>query len=237
MGKENIRLGSQIIGSCLIVGVFVGMPFLSHFVHAQDADFETQRRKVIPSVFYATLEGLISYRKKPASQEQVASYANTILAQKGFDFIFFVFPTPVAQPTEQVVIPCYRVTSKSIETTDLGGQPLTLKRPPSYRLFEIQMVDESLKKTIRRWELPDETLPFGLSSDGKKLYRKTRREGLVLEVSENRIGFVAAEKLKAMPLHHFIPVEGQPAGMQYFECRSEKTRFVLRYSPITKRSE
>src|SRR5262245_1311422 len=45
-----------------------------------------------------------------------------------------------------------------------------LKRPVEFRLEEIELVDETMKRVIRKWEVPNETFPIGVSADGRILY-------------------------------------------------------------------
>jgi hypothetical protein len=39
-----------------------------------------------------------------------------------------------------------------------------------FRLEEIELVDETMKRVIRKWEVPNETYPVGISADGRTLY-------------------------------------------------------------------
>jgi hypothetical protein len=39
-----------------------------------------------------------------------------------------------------------------------------------FRLEEIELVDETMKRVIRKWEVPNETYPLGISADGRTLY-------------------------------------------------------------------
>ena len=34
----------------------------------------------------------------------------------------------------------------------------------------MELVDETMKRVIRKWETPDETFPIGISADGRTLY-------------------------------------------------------------------
>jgi hypothetical protein len=52
----------------------------------------------------------------------------------------------------------------------LDGKKYLLKRPVEFRLEEIELVDETMKRVIRKWEVPNETFPIGVSADGRILY-------------------------------------------------------------------
>jgi hypothetical protein len=39
-----------------------------------------------------------------------------------------------------------------------------------FRLEEIELVDETMKRVTRKWEVPNETYPVGISADGRTLY-------------------------------------------------------------------
>ncbi len=91
-------------------------------------------------------------------------------------------------------IPVFQV-SKTEMTVLADDQPLRLKRPKGFYLEEVELVDKSLKKSIRKWYKPFDIAPFGISKDGTKIYIETGyddgMEGngfindLVLEISED----------------------------------------------------
>jgi hypothetical protein len=51
-----------------------------------------------------------------------------------------------------------------------GRKKYLLKRPVEFRLEEMELVDETMKRVIRKWEVPNETNPVGISADGRTLY-------------------------------------------------------------------
>ena len=69
------------------------------------------------------------------------------------------------------------------------GRRYPIRRPAAFTLDEAELVDSSLKKVLRRWELPYQTVPKGISVDGTKLYLDLYTEyeldDLILELSED----------------------------------------------------
>ena len=85
-------------------------------------------------------------------------------------------------------IPSLQVTNKEM-TLLAEGKRYRVRRPPLFYLDDVQLVDETLKKVLRTWQLPYQTIPVGISVDGTKLYvefyNDFELEQLVLELSEN----------------------------------------------------
>lgn len=85
-------------------------------------------------------------------------------------------------------IPALRVTKTEMVVLADGGWR-RLRRPKEFALDEAALVDESLRLTLRTWQMPFQTIPSGVSADGSKLYVEfhTDRgpEGLLLELSDD----------------------------------------------------
>ena len=85
-------------------------------------------------------------------------------------------------------VPSFQVTNKEMVLI-AEGKRYRVRRPPSFILDEAQLVDETLKKVLRTWQLPYQAVPIGISADGTKLYLDFYTEyelkNLVLELSEN----------------------------------------------------
>ena len=86
-------------------------------------------------------------------------------------------------------IPSFQVTQKEM-TLIAEGKQYRVKRPAAFDLDEAHLVDETLKKVLRTWQIPYQTVPTGISADGTKLYLGFHVENdlldhLVLELSEN----------------------------------------------------
>lgn len=86
------------------------------------------------------------------------------------------------------LIPGLQVTSKEM-TLIAEGKRYRVRRPPTFLLDEAHLVDASLKKVIRTWQMPYQAMPTGISPDGTKLYLDfypgNGLDDLVLEISEN----------------------------------------------------
>lgn len=82
-------------------------------------------------------------------------------------------------------IPVTKITSKEI-TLVLDSQELIVNRPKDFPIVQEYILSEVKKKLtrLRSWEVPYETYPYGVSTDGKKLYVKIDIEELLLEVSD-----------------------------------------------------
>ena len=85
-------------------------------------------------------------------------------------------------------IPSRQVTSREIHLM-AGGKSYRIRRTPAFYLDEAELVDSSLNKVLRRWVVPFQIVPTGISADGTKLYvehwAQDRADGLVLELSED----------------------------------------------------
>ncbi|HKY44417.1 MAG TPA: hypothetical protein VJM50_15120 [Pyrinomonadaceae bacterium] len=86
------------------------------------------------------------------------------------------------------LIPSLQVTNKEM-TVIAEGKRYRVRRPSSFILDEAHLVDETLKKIIRTWQMPYQVVPAGISADGTKLYLNFYPDNgldhLVLEVPEN----------------------------------------------------
>lgn len=87
-----------------------------------------------------------------------------------------------------LTIPALRVTKGSITVVAEGGATYELKRPAALKLDEVQLLDPAMKRVLRSWHLPYQTIPAGISADGKRVYLSFYEEAgldeLVLEISE-----------------------------------------------------
>src|SRR6185503_426683 len=81
-----------------------------------------------------------------------------------------------------------QVTDKEMVLLAAGNRH-RVKRPAAFVLDEVYLVDATLKKVLRTWQLPYQAVPVGMSADGTKLYvdfyKGNNLDDLVLEVSEN----------------------------------------------------
>lgn len=67
------------------------------------------------------------------------------------------------------LIPAINVTSQNILAV-LDGKKYLLKRPADFPLSQADLVDETMKRAIRKWEIPSQTYLIGISADGRTLY-------------------------------------------------------------------
>lgn len=98
-------------------------------------------------------------------------------------------------------VPALRVTKGEV-TFVADGAAYALKRPASFALDEAHLVADDLKTVLRTWQLPYQTVPSGVSPDGRSLYLSFYEDAgldeLVLEISEDgRPRFRAAREAGA----------------------------------------
>lgn len=99
------------------------------------------------------------------------------------------------------VVPALRVTKGEV-TLVADGATYTLKRPASFELDEAYLVADDLKTVLRTWQLPYQTIPTGVSPDGRSLYLSFYEDAgldeLTLEITEDgRPRFRAAREVGA----------------------------------------
>ena len=75
-----------------------------------------------------------------------------------------------------------------------SGKDYRVRRPASFVLDEAQLVDAAMRRVLRRWQLPYQSVPVGISQDGTKLYvgfyPEYELDNLVLEVADDgRLAF------------------------------------------------
>jgi hypothetical protein len=98
-------------------------------------------------------------------------------------------------------VPALRVTKGEMHVVS-GGVTYVLRRPAVFALDEAHLLDEGMKKVLRTWQLPFQTIPAGVSPDGKSLYlnfyESSGLDELVLEISDDgRPRFRAAAEVPA----------------------------------------
>lgn len=128
-------------------------------------------------------------RSRTTPREFVQPYQMTLIDGGKLTFRF-----TIENPNEALCgecwtsIPSVQVSKKEM-TLIAEGKRYRVRRPPSFTLDEVQLVDETLTKVLRTWQLPFQAMPTGISSDGTKLYvdfyTGNDLDHLVLELSEN----------------------------------------------------
>lgn len=129
-------------------------------------------------------------------------------------------------------VPANRVTRIEIEMF-VGGRKYQVHRPSLWSLDEISLVDASMRRALRTWQVPDQTTPFGVSHDGAKLYLETGIDALILEISAtSALRFVARDQLRLPPGEDIEngPSDPKNAYLSYKRFRFGKKTLILRYS-------
>ncbi len=90
-------------------------------------------------------------------------------------------------------IPSRQVSKREIYFV-ASGKNHRVQRPASFVLDEAELVDAAMEQILRRWQLPYQAVPVGISQDGTKLYvdfyPDYELDNLVLEVADDgRLAF------------------------------------------------
>lgn len=133
-------------------------------------------------------------------------------------------------------VPALRVTKGEV-TVVADGTPHTLKRPAQFELDEAELVTADLKTVVRTWQLPYQTIPAGVSPDGKSIYLDFYEDygidELVLEISDDgRPRFRVRGEVKAaggefITEHPKDPLNDYLSFMRY---RAGRRTHVLRFN-------
>lgn len=136
-----------------------------------------------------------------------------------------------------LTLPALRVTKGEVTLVAPGGVTYELKRPPAFRLDEAYLVAADLKTVLRTWQLPFQTIPAGVSADGRSLYLSFYEDAglgeLVLEVTEDgRPRFRAAGEVNASGGEWMAEHPKDPADdyLSFRRFRSGGRTHVIRFS-------
>lgn len=203
------------------------------------------------------------------SEQELADYANSLLAQNGFDYNFDVceFLKLISQKnstqtssqyqfqmtqvdgrkvTLQIggvavydgmcgecffALPSLSVTKKEIILL-VKGKQYSLKRPRLFGLDEVSLVDSTMKRVLRTWEVPQQSIPLGISEDGTRLYIATELDQLALEIAPSGISFTPLARVQIKNGEDLKRTPKDPANayLAFTRFRSGKKSFILRYS-------
>ena len=112
------------------------------------------------------------------------------------------------------------------------------RTPWSACLDEAELVDASMKKVLRTWQLPYQTVPAGISADGAKLYldfyTQFPLEDLLLELSED--GRLAFRARAEVGLHDDGERIESPAGsdLSFLRFQAGGKTYIVRFlAPCT----
>lgn len=133
-------------------------------------------------------------------------------------------------------IPSLQVTKKEMLIVS-EGKRYRLKRPTAFDLDEVELVDKTMKKVLRTWQIPYQTIPIGISEDGTKLYLDVNTEyelnALVLELSENgRVQFKARSNVNLQP-GEFIknyPKDPHNAYLSFLQFHAGRKSYSIKFS-------
>ncbi|HYE14012.1 MAG TPA: hypothetical protein VD968_06185 [Pyrinomonadaceae bacterium] len=135
-----------------------------------------------------------------------------------------------------VAVPALRVTPREMVAV-LGGRARRLLRPRGFSLDEAHLVGPDLKTVLRTWQMPYQTIPVGVSADGRKLYLDFYEDlglgELALELSDDgRPRFVLREEVTG-PEGEWIsdfPEDPENAYLSFLRFRRGGGSHVVRFS-------
>jgi len=165
---------------------------------------------------------------------------------------FQIWVSLVGQCGENFVyLPAINVTSQNILAV-MDGKKYSFKRPAGFLLDEMELVDETLNREIRKWEVPDQTWPVGISADGQTLYLpiwftesdsdanawflwkqgKKSYPTSVLAISPTGIRFEVAAKALAGQEPEILdfPEDPNNSYLRYRRFRLKGKTFIIRFS-------
>ena len=169
-------------------------------------------------------------------------------AQRSFQ-IWVGIDNPCDENFAQISV--INLTSQNILAV-FDGKKYLLKRPAYFLLEEMELVDETMKRVIRKWEVPAQTWPIGISADGRTLYLpieftkndsdangwwlwkqgKKRYPTSVLAISPTGIQFeVAAKALAGQGVEiPDIPEDPNNNYLAYRRFRVNGKTYIIRFS-------
>ena len=135
-------------------------------------------------------------------------------------------------------IPSVKVTKHEIHLV-ADGKQYRVRRPASFILDEAELVDASMKKVLRTWQLPYQTVPIGMSADGTKLYlnfyTQFPLEDLVLELSENgAVAFRARAEIGLRDEGKWIenlPRHAAKTELGFMRFQAGNKKYIVRFIP------
>ncbi len=167
------------------------------------------------------------------------SFTQSNGAKKRFQLMNDVFSHPCSNVID---IPLKAVSEKTM-TVIVGGKKIVLKRSKDFYLESFALVDQSLKKTIRKWATPIDATPAGISEDGKKVYfdsyRFYQNELHNLKESALNVAVEIAEdgKLKFVDAKEIKSIKGEDeygkknTESVYTKYKIGNKEFIVNYTP------
>lgn len=134
------------------------------------------------------------------------------------------------------MIPAVQVTRQEMFLI-AEGRRYRVQRPASFILDEAELVDASMKKVLRTWQLPYQTFPLGISPDGSTLYlefwTQYQLDGVVLELSKNgAVAFRDRSKIKLIEgkLIEDHPRDPNNAYLSFKRFDTGNKTYIIRFS-------
>lgn len=118
---------------------------------------------------------------------------------------------------------------------------IVIQRPKGLFTEEFVLVDQTMKKSIRKWPTPIDATPAGISEDGKSIYAAFDFDGndyenevqvpnLLLEISEDgTLKFVPKDDPKIIGSKNSTDIQGY-TEIGYRKFQSGKTNYIIRFS-------
>lgn len=109
-----------------------------------------------------------------------------------------------------IYVPAIAVSESQMSVRS-NGTTINLRRPKDFETEEVTLVDDSLKKILRKWKTPIDSTPIGISEDGTKIFfesweflqnqmdgYKEQPINLAIEISEDgSLRFVDEKEIKS----------------------------------------
>jgi hypothetical protein len=107
----------------------------------------------------------------------------------------FVAPVPGDHPCGIVTEFPVVGARKNVLSVFVEGRVFDVVMPKSFIVDEVELVDSSLRRTLRTWVVPMDRTPEAISVDGTRLYLNSYVDGLFLEVNaQGRYRYVAKDR-------------------------------------------
>jgi hypothetical protein len=103
----------------------------------------------------------------------------------------------------------------------------------------MSLVDETMEKRLRTWEVPRHSIPIGVSEDGTKIYldlgykfEETVSDKLVLEVSETGLAIRAANEVNVQEGEWIEnhPTDPKNAYLSFERFRVGDRSYIIRFT-------
>lgn len=134
-------------------------------------------------------------------------------------------------------IPSVQVTKHELLLV-ADGKQYRFRRPATFILDQAELVDASMKKVLRTWQLPYQTVPIGISADGEKLYLHIYQyelDDLVLELSESgKVAFRARAEIGLRDEGEWIenlPTHAAKTRLGFRRYQAGNKKYIIRFDP------